>query len=168
MQPESVHNRANKTAREGCFVLGYNKDMKFILANKTTNRAFTLVELLIVLAIIGLLSSVVISSTTVSRTKARDMRRIGDLKEIQLALAIYYDVNKSYPTTLAPIVTDKYLSVIPSDPDSTKIYEYQLNSGKYCLGANLEGTAPTDIVDANCAIPSSGVGVSDSWFKAQP
>ena len=140
----------------------------YLLPRKSSSRAFTLVELLIVLAIIGLLSSVVLSSTSVSRTKARDMRRIGDLKEIQLALAIYYDVNKLYPASLASLVTDKYLSVIPSDPDSTKIYEYQLNSGKYCLGANLEGTAPTDIADANCAIPSSGVGVSDSWFKAQP
>jgi prepilin-type N-terminal cleavage/methylation domain-containing protein len=136
---------------------------------RKSSAAFTLVELLIVLSIIGVLSSVVIGSTTASRTKARDMRRVGDLKEIQLALAIYYDVNRVYPNSLTPIVTDSYLSVIPVDPDVTKSYEYQLNGTKYCLGANLEGTAPTDIADADCAIPSSGSGVTnDTWFKAMP
>jgi len=133
---------------------------------------FTLVELLIVLAIIGLLSSVVIASTTQSRSKARDVRRIGDLKEIQLALAIYYDVNKFYPASLTTLVTDRYLASIPVDPDATRSYEYsQLNSGKtYCLGANLEGTAPTDLPDTDCVLPSSGSGPlgADSWFKVKP
>lgn len=141
-------------------------------ARKSSSRAFTLVELLIVIAIIGLLSSVVIVSTTQSRSKARDVRRIGDLIQIQLALATYYDVNKSYPATLDPIVTDRYLASIPVDPDVTRSYEYsQLNSGKsYCLGAHLEGDAPTDIPDMDCALPSSGSGPlgADSWFKVKP
>lgn len=145
---------------------------RLMTQGKSTSRGFTLVELLIVLAIIGLLSSVVIASTTASRSKARDVRRIGDLKEIQLALAIYYDVNKVYPVSLNTIVTDKYLASIPLDPDATRSYEYsQLNAGKsYCLGANLEGTAPTDIVDIDCVIPSSGSGAlgADSWFKVKP
>lgn len=142
------------------------------ISGRKSSTAFTLVELLIVLAIIGLLSSVVIASTTTSRSKTRDVRRIVDLKEIQLALATYYDVNKSYPASLNTIVTEKYLASIPVDPDATRSYEYsQLNSGKsYCLGANLEGTAPTDLPDTDCVIPSSGSGAlnADSWFKVKP
>jgi hypothetical protein len=97
------------------------------------------------------------------------MRRIGDLKEIQLVLAIYRDVNKTYPATLTPIITDRYLSVIPVDPDVTQSYEYQVNAGVYCLGAKLEGSAPVDLTDADCAIPSSNSGVTgDTWFKVKP
>ncbi len=132
-------------------------------------RGFTLVELLITIGIIGLLSSVVMASTTASRAKARDVRRIGDLKEIQLGLALYYDVNKSYPASLSTLVSDRYLPVIPTDPDVARSYEYQITGGRYCLGAQLEGSAPTDIPDADCALPSSGLGVTaDAWFKVKP
>jgi len=143
--------------------------MKHTLATIHKKHGFTLVELLIVISIIGVLTSVVIASTTATRSKARDVRRIGDLKEVQLALALYYDVNRSYPVSLNTIVSDKYLAAIPVDPDPTQSYEYQLNVGVYCLGAKLESTPPTDLTDADCAIPSSGQGVSsDTWFKVKP
>jgi len=137
-------------------------------SGRNPSAAFTLVELLIVISIIGIMSSVVISSTTVSRIKARDVRRITDLKEIELALALYYDVNRSYPASLNDLVSDKYLPVIPSDPTPSKSYEYAKTSAThYCVGAELEGAAPTDIPDLDCAIPSSPLGnTTDNWFKA--
>lgn len=54
-------------------------------------QGFTLIELLVVIAIIGLLSSVVLVSLNSARMKARDARRIVDLKQIRLALEMYYD-----------------------------------------------------------------------------
>jgi prepilin-type N-terminal cleavage/methylation domain-containing protein len=63
----------------------------------TRRRAFTLVELLVVIAIIGLLSTVAIVAMGNARIKARDMRRIADLKQIQTALALYYEDNGFYP-----------------------------------------------------------------------
>ncbi len=56
-----------------------------------TKRGFTLIELLVVIAIIGLLSSVVFASLNSARMKARDARRLADLKEMQKALALYAD-----------------------------------------------------------------------------
>lgn len=61
------------------------------------NKGFTLIELLVVIAIIGLLSSIVLVSLNSARQKARDARRLIDMKQIQLALALYYDSNDSYP-----------------------------------------------------------------------
>lgn len=68
---------------------------------KIKQKGFTLIELLVVIAIIGLLSSVVLASLNSSRVKARDARRIADLKQISTALEFYYDKNNVYPACRA-------------------------------------------------------------------
>ena len=60
-------------------------------------RGFTLIELLVVISIIGLLSSIVLTSVNSARKKARDARRIADVKQIQTALEFYYDKYGYYP-----------------------------------------------------------------------
>lgn len=103
-------------------------------------KAFTLIEILIVLAVIGVLAAIVIASTASARAGARDTRRVGDLKEIQLGLAVYYDVNRSYPAALSTLAAtgQKYLPAIPTDPTGAA-YEYvRLTTTTYCLGATLE------------------------------
>lgn len=65
------------------------------MRNKT--KGFTLIELLVVIAIIALLASIVLVSLKTARAKARDSRRLADIKQIQLALEMYYDDNGEYP-----------------------------------------------------------------------
>lgn len=60
---------------------------------------FTLIELSVVISIIGLLSSVVLASLNTARAKARDSRRMSDLRNIQLALELYYDKYGTYKVT---------------------------------------------------------------------
>ncbi len=111
----------------------------------STKRGFTLIELLVVIAIIGILSSVVLASLNTARLKSRDTRRISDIKQLQLALALYADSNSSaYPTSLASLATT-YIPVIPTDPVGGGAYKYAaLGSGATCsnyhLGATLEET----------------------------
>lgn len=62
-----------------------------------TPRGFTIVELLVVVAIIGLLSAVILASVNASRQKARDARRREDLKQLQAAIELYYSDNGHYP-----------------------------------------------------------------------
>lgn len=110
-----------------------------------TQRGFTLIELLVVIAIIGILSSVVLASLNSARQKGRDARRISDIKQLQLALELNFDVTQSYPataggggaasTTLTDLVAANYISSIPSDPSQT------LTNGYYYASANNDGTA---------------------------
>ena len=65
--------------------------------NKRDKKGFTLIELLVVIAIIGLLSSIVMASLNSARKKARDSRRIADLKQLQIALEMYYSDKGYYP-----------------------------------------------------------------------
>lgn len=60
-------------------------------------RGFTLVELLIVIAIIGILSSVVMSSLNSARAKARDANRVASIQEMQKAIESYYADYGVYP-----------------------------------------------------------------------
>ncbi len=102
---------------------------------------FTLIELLVVIAIIGILSSIVLASLNTARLKARDARRVADIKQLQLALQLFYDANSSYPTTTAMAgLNPTYIATIPEDPVQQTAYLYDpLSSGaSYHIGANLE------------------------------
>ncbi len=88
---------------------------------------FTLIELLVVIAIIGILSSIVITSLNTARMKGRDAKRLSDIKQIQLALALYADANGgTYPLQLSQL-TPSYISVLPTDPNGSSYY----NGGQY-------------------------------------
>jgi len=88
-----LHHRQMHYHQKWFHLLIFNMYMRH-----THNKAgFTLIELLVVIAIIGILSSVVLASLNSARTKSRDARRLSDMKQVQLALELYYDSNNAYP-----------------------------------------------------------------------
>ena len=124
-------------------------------------KGFTLIELLVVIAIIGLLSTLAVVALSSAREKARDSKRLSDLKQIQTALELYYTDSNAYPTAATAInvgTTDyiclnkaagftttactlAYMMVVPKDPTSTKNYVYTSATGAdYTLTAVLDGT----------------------------
>lgn len=64
---------------------------------KISSGGFTLIELLVVVSIIGLLASIVLVSLEKSRARARDARRIQDIREIEKALWLYYADHGTFP-----------------------------------------------------------------------
>lgn len=109
------------------------------------NKGFTLIEILVVVAIIGVLATISLVALNTSRAKARDARRIEDVKKIALALEQYASDNGDYPlmdwaysTPKTPWGTDNnnwlvlgemlspYIAKLPVDPinDYSKGYYY--------------------------------------------
>jgi len=82
-----------------------------------SSRAFTLIELLVVIAIIGLLAAVVLVSLNSARAKARDARRLEDLKQFQTALELCYDKIGSYQINVETIMTTPCQREQFQDPD---------------------------------------------------
>lgn len=100
---------------------------------------FTLVELLVVIAIIGLLVAIVVPNLSNAKALGRDSRRVSDIKNIQLALSLYYNDNQQYPNSLASLVPN-YMSAVPKDPITNANYRYSAMNATYtsnCTGNNL-------------------------------
>lgn len=123
---------------------------------KTKNLGFTLIELLVVIAIVGLLSSVVLANMNTSRQKSRDVKRVADVKSLQLALALYFDANAKYPGSLSSgsiELAPTFISSIPTPPGGVSgvtAYNYApLGSGcnSYHLGTALELSTNTVLTD---------------------
>ncbi len=114
---------------------------------------FTLVELLISIAIIGILSSIVIVNLSGFRERGRDTQRKSDILQIQTALELYRADQAGYPTTNnfpdctaanSGLIggTTVYMAKIPCDPLPAaawgRRYFYSSTGNSYELFACLE------------------------------
>lgn len=131
-----------------------------IMKIRKREAGFSLIELLVVIAIIGILSTIVMVSLNTARGKARDARRISDVRQLQLTLQMYYDANNAYPTTvqgLARLTTPTaYIGTLPTDPQDQSSYLYCASATKgYHLGsANIESDSTA--LDSDADLVSDG------------
>ena len=104
-----------------------------------------------------------------AQVKSRDAQRISDIRQIQLALELYFDTNDgSYPQTSgwdAALANGGFLPMTPKDPLRNSSYIYQGCSTdaavkNYCLAAALEDPNNSFLIsdeDANppgCTCPT--------------
>ncbi len=79
-------------------------------------RGFTLIELMIVVAIIGILAAIAIPKFAELIRKSSEGASKGNLGSIRSALSIYYgDLEGQYPSDMAALtVSGKYLTSVPN------------------------------------------------------
>lgn len=131
---------------------------------------FTLMELLVVMAILGILVVAGLGSFSTSQKKSRDIKRKNDLRQMTLALETYYNDFGQYPMSdanhipkgcgaggaasctwgsvwsdVTPDPDTIYMISLPSDPTSGRSYYYDSSDGSYFkIYALLENTLDTD------------------------
>jgi general secretion pathway protein G len=149
----------------------------------TSKRQFTLIELLVVIAIIGLLATISVISLNNARAKARDAKRVADVKQVQTALELYFNDKGHYPTetefnsgsilSTSTNGTTTYMAIIPSatnPPDGSCTdgqnqfkYVASNNGTIYAIGYCVGNTTGSLAAGPKCADPT-GVYDNDSRF----
>lgn len=131
------------------------------------SKGFTLIELLVVIAIIGILATIVLVSLNTARIKARDTRRVSDIRQIQLAMELYSDSNQAnYPIALTDALLGEYISKVPNDPVGVAIpYFYAACTVggtvlKYHIGAATEESATSTILQSDSDGNSTAAGAN--------
>lgn len=132
-------------------------------------KGFTLVEILIVVAIIGILSSVALVGLGPLQKKGRDTRRLADMRSLQAALEIYFANNSKYPaatgddiSTLKTAVSPSIVKSFPVDPLGGRKYHYwtDANGTVYVLGADLEEPTNTALVSGITDATAASIGIN--------
>lgn len=96
-------------------------------------KGFTLIELIIVIAVIAILVAIVIPQFRGIRLQAKKSRAMADIRNIQTALVVYSSIYNKYPTTLAALTdeakTRRIINKIPKDPFNYGVVYYYCVSG---------------------------------------
>lgn len=109
--------------------------------DKNINRGFTLLELLIVMAIIGVIASIMLFAINNANSKGRDSARKSQVLEVLKALELHYSINGTYPLQGGSAGIGGYLSNVDATfygpgksiislPDESDSRYY------YCVSAN--------------------------------
>jgi len=83
---------------------------------KHSERAFTLIEIIIVFALIGILVGLALPRYQHSRRKAQEAVLKEDLFQLRKLIDQYYSDKGKYPASLRTLVEENYLRTIPVDP----------------------------------------------------
>jgi len=127
-------------------------------------EGFTLLELLVVMAILGILATVGFGQYRTSQVKARDAQRKADLGNVTRAVEMYYNDHEAYPPSVDTGIIEVdgvgldwgtefstnnaiYMKVLPKDPSSDGQYCYNGDGSYFYLFAALENDQDPDCQD---------------------
>lgn len=141
-----------------------------------SKKGFTMIELLVAIAIIAVLSAVGLTTFTGAQKKSRDARRTEDMNKVRDAAEQYFGVNNAYPSGLTALADkDNFNTWVGGlstytlgvkDPIDAAIgantYQYlgKATAGSltttYCLCALLEQGSGGNSSTSSCAASPGG------------
>ena len=123
-------------------------------------KGFTLIEIIIVVAIISILLAILLPQIGKVRDPAYDAARASNLQKVQTYLELYYTKNRNYPNVgistwenlqTVLVGADIGVSAIPADPlaNSGRVYWYcySADAQSYILGAKFGTTGHSSLDD---------------------
>ena len=133
----------------------------------TDKNGFTLLELIVVVAIIGVMAGFVVINFGGSREEAQNTQRRSDIRQYQTSIEVYANANNgNYPSAVDAMVDvcntslGQYASQCPDDPVSTMpSYQYSATSARYVIWAQLAKSDTFYVVCSNGAIGE----LPDTW-----
>ena len=112
--------------------------MQCMATNKPlqNERAFTLLEMMVVIAVIAILAAILIPNFTHARAQAQTAACIGNIKTLATALELFYTDKQVYPTAQKTNVDasftaaqmNGYLNQVPEDPAAGPSAYYMLST----------------------------------------
>lgn len=134
------------------------------------SRGFTLIELMIVIAVVAILATITVISYNGVQQRARDSERKSDVTQLKVALDKYYAANSQYPAVcpggegqgcpvsylqepLAP-----YLATIPTDPGGTT------NEYTYVRGGTSGNAYAIRVKYEATPVCKTGQNVNAGWW----
>ncbi len=111
---------------------------------KNLKKGFTLLELMVVIAIIGILASVAAVSFNSARGKASDAKVIANAEAAQKAISLYFIDNDAFPADVAEgAALGSYLQKMGSGP-------WVLTTKKWTASVANAFKNPQTKIDASC------------------
>jgi prepilin-type N-terminal cleavage/methylation domain-containing protein len=155
-----------------------NEEMKKIVHPFSLSAGFTLIEIVLVIALIGLTSTLLISLVNPVQQfkKANDAQRKADLRQLQAVFELYRADQGQYPPTL-PVCgaaltsgTVTYLRKVPCDPKNTGQFRYTYTPtiNTYTLTACLENVRDPQKDTTNNALSCTGGTTNWSYTLNNP
>lgn len=144
-------------------------------------KGFTLIELMVVISIIALFSSMGMFSYASARVKANDAKKKVETNQVEKAILLYKDAKgvvpanhtgnnsvavegtQAFTDSMQELVTSGYLPSIPKSTDNTYVYYADASSTSATFGARLKGDAPAPVGKSSCTAIVPPVTYSRCW-----
>lgn len=125
--------------------------------NLTWQEGFTLIELMIVLSILAILTTIAVPSYQRHLIKAREAVLAEDLFQVRQAIDKFFADNLHYPDNLEELVSARYLRQLPEDPFTRSDKTWQITPPQTNDFGETEAGSVYDIASGSDLIGLNGV-----------